>query len=282
MPPSKTKTKTKTKTQKPKKYIFTLVNINTEKIDQKYGISIMSNIYVNDKPPDENITKITELSEMSNITNTNVVSFLDETKRIYQCQVSMIDFKSGNETDNLKYCCYWCRNPFESRPIGCPIRYVSNKGIKKYYSEVSKDNYIIKENITNSKRNLISENDNDLSIFNHNNSIINIDKKEYYETDGVFCSFNCCKAFIKDNKHNNLYEHSEFLLSKLYFDMIGSKNVVINPAPHWRLLKDYGGTLNINQFRDNFNKNKYDFHGILKDNDIFKPIGCLYEEKINF
>ena len=274
-------TKNKTKARKTKKYIFTLVNINTEKIDQKYGISIVSNIYINDKPPDENITKITELAEMSNVTSSNVISFLDETKRLYQCHISMIDFNTRKETDFLKYNCYWCRHPFESKPIGCPIRYISNKGVKKYYSEVSKDNYTIKENITYNKRNILNE--NDLSISNNsNNSIINVEQKEFYETDGIFCSFNCCKAYIKDNKHNTLYEHSEFLLSKLYFDMIGSKNIFINPAPHWRLLTEYGGKLSINQFRDNFNKNKYEYHGILKDNDIFKPIANLYEEKINF
>ena len=52
---------------------------------------------------------------------------------------------------------------------------------------------------------------------------------------------------IKDNKHNNLYEQSDNLLIKLYRDMHCCKNDVIkiNPAPHWRLLKTYGGYLTI-------------------------------------
>lgn len=267
------------KTRKSKKYTFTLININTEKIDQKYGITIISNIFSSEKPP-ENTTKITELNESNS--NQNLISFLDETKRIYHCTVSMIDFNSGKDTDFMKYSCFWCRHPYESRPIGCPIRFVSTKATKKYYSEVSKDNYTIKENITHLKKKLLDTKQSFVFIPLNSVSTINIDKKEFFECYGSFCSFNCCKAFIKDNKHNSLFEHSEFLLSKLYFDMFGIKNVIINPAPHWTLLAEYGGTLTINHFRENFNKTKYDCHGILRNQDIFKPIGLLFEEKINF
>jgi hypothetical protein len=270
-----------TKKSRSKKYIFTLVNINTEKIDQKYGITIISNIFSNDKPPD-NTTNITELSEMKSNTNINSISFLDETKRIYQCSVSMIDFTTGKDTEFLKYSCYWCRHPFDTRSIGCPITYVSNKATKKYYSEVSKDNYTIKENITNMKKNMLDTKQSFVFIPLNNSSVIEVNERAFYSCDGNFCSFNCAKAFIKDNKHNSLYEHSEFLLSKLYFDMFGEKNVVINPAPHWRLLVDYGGNLTINQFRDNFSKTQYEYRGILRNQDIFKPIGTLFEEKINF
>ena len=270
-----------TKKSRSKKYIFTLVNINTEKIDQKYGITIVSIIFTNDKPPD-NTTNITELSEMKSNTNINSISFLDETKRIYQCSVSMIDFTTGKDTEFLIYSCYWCRLPFDTKSIGCPITYISNKASKKYYSEVSKDNYTIKENITNMKKNILDTKQSFVFIPLNNSSVINVNERAFYSCDGNFCSFNCAKAFIKDNKHNSLYEHSEFLLSKLYFDMFGEKNVVINPAPHWRLLVDYGGNLTINQFRDNFSKTQYEYRGILRNQDIFKPIGTLFEEKINF
>ena len=270
-----------TKKTRSKKYIFTLVNINTEKIDQKYGITIISNIFTNEKPPD-NTTNINELTDLNSSNVINSISFLDETKRIYQCSVSMIDFTTGKDTEFLKYSCYWCRHPFDTKAIGCPLRYVSNKATKKYYSEVSKDNYTIKENITNMKKNMLDTKQSFVFIPLNNSSVIDVNEKSYYQSDGSFCSFNCAKAFIKDNKHNPLYEHSEFLLSKLYFDMFGEKNVVINPAPHWRLLVDYGGNLTINQFRDNFSKTQYEFRGILRNQDIFKPIGTLFEEKINF
>ena len=116
-------TTTVKKKRKSKKFIFTLHNINTEKIEQKYGITIVSNIANVDEKPPENSTKLTELTE----DHTDVISFLDETKRLYQCHISMIDFKSGEDVKNLKYCCYWCRHKFDSTSIGCPIKYISRK-----------------------------------------------------------------------------------------------------------------------------------------------------------
>ena len=64
--------------------------------------------------------------------------------------------------------------------------------------------------------------------------------------------------------------------------MMGTKNIQINSAPHWKLLKEYGGNLSIAQFRDQFNKIQYTYHGVLHNSDIFKPVGTLFEEKINF
>ena len=60
------------------------------------------------------------------------------------------------------------------------------------------------------------------------------------------------------------------------------KSIKINPAPHWRMLKEYGGQLSINDFREKFNKCMYDFYGTVKISSIYKPTGMLYEEKINF
>lgn len=278
-------TTTVKKKRKSKKYIFSLhKNINTEKVDQKYGITIVSNISIVDDKLPENSTKLTELPELNNDTSTDVISFLDETKRIYQCNISMIDFKNGQNVKNLKYNCFWCRNKFDSSPIGCPIQYISKKAVKNYYSEVSKDNYIIKENITKRRSELLNTESNFvfLPFKSSHNSSIDINQNEYYETDGIFCSFNCCKAFIKDNKHNKLYEFSDLLLAKLYQDMFNVNNIIINPSPHWRLLQEYGGYLTITQFRDNFNKTKFDSHGFIRNTDIFKPIATLYEEKLNF
>jgi hypothetical protein len=250
--------------------VFTLKNINTDKVDVKYNITLISNINNNDNQP-TNTTKLTEL----NIDHTmDIISFLDESKRLYQCSISMIDFSSGKDVESFRYKCFWCRNNFNTMSIGCPIKYISSNAIKSYYSEVSKDNYIIKENITKIKRQKYEEK-SDPNIF--------VEKNEFFLTDGIFCSFNCCKAFIKDNKHNTMYNKSDTLLSKLYTDITGVKNsIIINPAPHWRLLSEYGGNMAISQFRENFNKADYEYHGIYRKKDLFKPIGMLFEEKINF
>ena len=64
--------------------------------------------------------------------------------------------------------------------------------------------------------------------------------KNYYETDGIFCSFNCCMSYIEDNTHNALYDQSKHLLHQLFFRYF-KKVVPIKPAPDWRLLKEIMG-----------------------------------------
>jgi hypothetical protein len=276
------------KRRKSTKYVFSLTGVNIDKIDDKYGIKLISNLS-NDNIPN-NTTKLTDINLDKPV---EVISFLDESKRLFQCNISIIDFKTGNELEKLKYNCFWCKHPFSSYPIGCPLKYVSNKATKKYHSEVTKDTYVIKENITTEKSNRIKDQKYTPFVFyllkdkNPENEYI-INKEEYYISDGIFCSFNCCKSFIKDNTHNSMYQHSEILLTKLFNHImtlennnVDAKKLIINPAPHWRLLQPYGGHLSINKFRENFNKISFNFHGIL-NKDIFKPIGHLYEEKINF
>ena len=270
------------KKRKSSKYIFTLKDVNTEKVDQTYGITLTSNINVNHSQP-TNTTNLTELCENNTDKPLQSISFLDESKKIYKCKVSMIDYISGNEINSNKYNCYWCRHKFSSIPIGCPIDYISNIMTKNYHSEVSKDNYIIKQNITRSKRDFfIKKSFTFTSIKENKIPNLNVENREVYICDAVLCSFNCCKAFIKENKHNRLYEQSDMLLTKLYAEITNIKDVTINPAPSWRLLEEYGGDLTINQFRENFNKITYEYHGIIKNMMVFKSIGSLYEEKINF
>jgi hypothetical protein len=269
------------KKRKSSKYIFTLTNVNTEKVDQLYGIKLTSNITINHEQPN-NTTNLTELCDNTIDKTLQTISFLDESKKIYKCKVSMIDFRSGNEIVSNKYNCYWCRHKFSSIPIGCPIEYISNNIVKNYHSEVSKDNYVIRQNMTKSKYNFFMKKSFTFTSIKEKTCNLTVDNENYYMCDGIFCSFNCAKAFIIENKHNRLYELSNMLLTKLYTDITCLKDININPAPSWRLLEEYGGDLNINQFRENFNKVTYEYHGIIKNPIVFKAIGSLYEEKINF
>lgn len=250
------------------KYLFTLKDINIDHIHLKYGIELENIDKIED---DHNIT--TKLSDLNNYKKNTpeIISFLDETKKPRSCNVSMIDFTSNKEVNLLRYNCFWCKNPVDTKPIGCPIKYVSNQIYRKYYSYISKDTYTIKENVTVDRMKTL---DNDI--------FTQIQSGEYYETDGIFCSFNCCQSYIDDNKHIRLYDNSHMLLLKIYNDLMGTKNIVITPAPHWRTLEQYGGTLNIIQFRESFNKVEYEYYGNTKNVPNFLPIGTLYEGKIKF
>jgi hypothetical protein len=250
-----------------KKYIFVLKNIDSEKIERKYDIKIMSNITSELDFIPNNTTKLSELP-VEKGSSIDIISFLDESKKIHKCNVCMIDFKTKQELQYYNYNCFWCRNSIDTVPLGCPIKYVSNVAVRTYYSEISKDNYTIKQNITTNN--------------NVDTDKISVINKAHYETDGIFCSFNCIMAFILDNKKDKLYDNSLMLLIKMYNDMMGANKASISPAPHWRLLIEYGGNINIKEFRASFNKIDYEHHGVIKNFPEFNSVGVLYEKKIKF
>ena len=112
--------------KKNNKYIFILNDINITRVNLKYNINIENLI---EDPDPSDTTKLTDLN--INKGTQKLISFLDESKRIHSCQVSMIDFTSRMNVNLLRYHCFWCKSPFDSRSIGCPIKYISKQAIKK-------------------------------------------------------------------------------------------------------------------------------------------------------
>lgn len=250
-------------TRKVKQYFFTIKCVNIEEVNKRFGLFIESNMGNTEDFIPENSTK---LSELANYKNKNI-SFTDESKQLHKCNISMIDFTTQQEC-NFKYDknCFWCRHsiPENKNGIGCPIKYIPNKCNKTYYSEISKDIYSIKQNITPKKGNEIKDEN------------VHVQKNDYYLTDGIFCSFNCCMAWINDNSHNSLYDMSKILLLSIFHNLYNL--YVIEEAPHWRKLRKYGGELTIEQFRSGFNNVEYKNHGQYIPS--FKSVGFLFEEKL--
>lgn len=166
--------------------------------------------------------------------------------------------------------CYWDHHPFEGIGIFCPLSYRPKQVGKVGQSEVklrsidsnsNVSSFMIKENIPKCK-----------DISNLGKNIIEI-TDAYYEVDGVFCSAECCLAFIRDEKSKvggSKYFDSERLL---HF-MLGLTSKIL-PANNFRLLKEYGGNLTIDQFRQNNKSIKYDCIGTTV------LISHLFEKKIN-
>jgi len=248
-----------------KKHTFVLKNINNVEVDKKYGISMSTNLEYKECMP-ENTTAIDDLQCNK---QSFFIPFVDESKR--HC-ITMIDSITNKSIQS--HCCFWCRHNFNTIPIGCPIKYVNNKIIKLHTSEITKEKYVVSHEITR------KEYSNTMSVDSDTKTICN----DYYETDGSFCSFNCCLAYIDDNVHNAVYHFSKNLLMKMYADIYESNKIVkINPAPSWRLLKEYGGFMNIQEFRDSFTNYVY----INNDCHISKlprvmPVGYIFEEHIIF
>ena len=251
------------------KYCFTLKKIDPIKINKKYSISTLSNLDKTNIP--SNSTKIMDLP--ISIHETKQYSYLDETKKSHNCIFTMRDmlFKSKLPLETNIHC-FWCKHSFNNPPIGCPIQYVSSKLTKNYYSEITKDTYTIRGNITPYNEKNIKSADTDITLNN----------KHYYVTDGIFCSFNCCLAFIKDNWYNKLYSNSEILLNQIYNKLFDNKNKIIK-APSWRILKIFGGDINIEEFRTQFNKIQYiEMGDYLNEYPQCKPIGFIFEKKLKF
>lgn len=155
--------------------------------------------------------------------------------------------------------CWWCRHKFNTRPIGCPLKYNTHKT-----SGVEKERFEEKLKAAN----------------------LETSTNDFFETEGMFCSFPCCKAFILDQKGSVKYKESLTLLSILFSILFSTdkhpvgifslgrtkkKTLTIKnhpedvneeldfpAAPSWRLLKDYGGHLTIEEFRSTFGKLEYD------------------------
>uniref|UniRef100_A0A6C0EM52 Uncharacterized protein n=1 Tax=viral metagenome TaxID=1070528 RepID=A0A6C0EM52_9ZZZZ len=250
------------------RYVFSLYGVNIEKVEQKYGIG-SSNILLDEDIP-KNTTKLDDLDIVKK--TPEVVSFLDESKQIRKCTVSMIDFRTGkNIRTSHKYKCFWDRNfiPDEYQPLGCPIRFVPSRATKSYLSEITKDRYTISEHITRGRKEELKKN-KDVRI--------TLDEESYYETDGAFCSFNCMMNFIQENKRDPLYRYSESLAKKMYYDIHGEYIDEILAAPHWRELKEYGGDKEIAEFRNSFNKVEHIDHGVI----TMVSLGRLFEDRIKF
>lgn len=214
-----------------KKYSFTIkIHQTLQSFLKEYGFN-------------KHTTNIEEISQ--------TLTYTDVTRKEHKCFISRIDPK-GN-----KYNCFWDHHPipFTNVLIGCPINYIPSTATRSYYSEMTKSNFSVRENVYSDE--CVSD------------KLVK-DENDYYETDGVFCSLNCLLAFIEDNSKNPLYANSKMLFHKLY-----KKN--ITPAPSWRLLIPYGGNLTIEKFRENSNKLTYNNRGICRP---YKPIGFAYEENI--
>jgi hypothetical protein len=211
-------------------------------------------------------TPISDLFEPISNNKIETITFIDESKHTRKCVII------GNNTKNIN--CFWCRNtiPKNWKIIKCPISYVANSIRKMYFSEISKNNFSIKEFIDSEKfKKITKETDKDERIINIGDS--------YYEMFGSFCSFNCCMAFIDDNLHNTMYKYSKFLLNNIYSDLVGESHP-IKPAPHWSLLSDYGGILSITEFRDSFNKIEWVNHGTHSIYQNFSEVTTIYEKNI--
>lgn len=67
---------------------------------------------------------------------------------------------------------------------------------------------------------------------------------------GHFCSYNCALSYNLDLNDELVWKRRSLLI-KLYEKTYKSRLNTL-PSPSWKVLKEYGGTLSIDEYRDNF------------------------------
>lgn len=251
-----------------KKTLFLLKGVFHDTIDHKYQFTNHeNNISLNTQER----THISDLS-IKNDNDKISFSFLDEAKKDHNYILTMFDMigKPLENTSNLY--CFWCRHPFTTIPIGCPIYYNPQRIMKNMISDTLKDPCILRENISSKTYDRIKT-----SLL-----LIPITDTDFYIVDGIFCSFPCCLAFIRDQKYKNpLYQQSEYLLQQMYQKIFKDQSTIIHCAPSWRLLQCFGGHLSITDFRKCFENTHYiDTNQIIYDLPHMKQVGFLFEKQI--
>ncbi len=224
------------------------------KINSKYGIH-MNNI---PSSPPHNTTKINML-ETEQVDLETSINYLDETKKLRSCTVSNIDFSKKD------LCCWWCKSQFDGPAWACPIDIKPLLVEKRYTSAISKSPY---------------------SIFEKTTGINDTGKKISFITEGIFCSINCCVAWVNENSPRDpVYRHSSVLLTQMYNFVLNTQEdfrQLPPPAPQWKMLDKFGGNLTLDEFRQNISKISYVDQGKSRINVFFSPLASWYEENLKF
>jgi hypothetical protein len=74
---------------------------------------------------------------------------------------------------------------------------------------------------------------------------------------GNFCSYNCVKAYNIDLNDNNIWRRESLINLMYYMTFNHYKN--IEPSPSWLILKDFGGFIDIHEYRKNFDTNSVEY-----------------------
>lgn len=103
-------------------------------------------------------------------------------------------------------------------------------------------------------------------------------QQKIFSTKGIFCSFNCVKAYINEKERLDvMYKISHTLLAHMVCEMRGKMEpITINPSPDKCLLSMYGGHMNEEQYKHCLDRILYTEKGIVK---MFPTTSIFQEEE---
>lgn len=236
---------------------FLLKGIDDKKIEEKYIVK-QNELFCDNK------TKIEDLYTNKNtIKKITIVEQDNSIIKLIPCCLSL-DLKPLPLKTNMP--CMWDRHTFNTVPLGIPIKWHPSYFVKEFSNE-SGEKYTVKQYVSKkSREKLEKRREENLQLY----------KQEFFSTDGIVCSFNCMLAFIQSTK-DKTYKNS-YYLAKLLYKKIFNRTETIEPAEDpCRLLKEYGGIYDIEEYRSNFNNIKYiDTHQY--NNSLMHPVCRLLQE----
>lgn len=259
-------------------------NINIKNLEKKYNLKLSPILPPKPIKTRSIISFSNEKEEEPRIVPTTILSTdKEKTIKLYTCLKSIISNESLPLSTDI--CCFHDCHQFDTPPLFCPIKYHPSKYVYNIFNQMTKELTTVRVSITEKERERIERdsnkhnNEKDKIKDNHISDSQKIIKGGIFEGDGIFCSFECILAFLEDKKNDNIYRNSRTLILKLYrhfFGYLPKKNLV--SAPSKRMLKMFGGPLNIQQFRASFQKiefiNTGQFEHVYKS---LMPIGAIFE-----
>lgn len=164
--------------------------------------------------------------------------------------------------------CFWCRQSIGDADIQCPIRYFPTEVQQTCLSEITNESYSIRQSIPSHS---------DIPQSN-----IKVVTDGYYQTEGQFCSYNCCIAYIEDNtNHHQLYSRSKVYLYKILLTQDWYvKGTIIHPSPHWKLLSEYSGHMTPEEYKKSIGTRIYTTSGNKRMNVKTIPLNEVFDETI--
>lgn len=230
-------------------------------------------LYLSGAPPNltEESTSTTPLQQLgftsmhglfSADSNEQTFSFLDESHKF------VLTMQDSVKQQVLRgSVCFWCHHGFGTAPIGVPLTYRHPHLTRAFTSNNTRETYTLKHQIT---RQTLAEIEPETAP-----------SKCVYETEGVFCSFQCALAYVHEHSAHPRMLHAEFLLRKMRNDAFGGAcaDKPLRPAPHWTLIDCYGGPLTIDAFRASTEHYRYaQLDQTLVMHPMQMPRGQLFEQ----
>lgn len=257
---------------------FILNDINPSKLDRLHTMTEIQNIFKS-VPTNNNTSKVSldkKKDDLKNITTKlESIGFSDKTKEPIFTTVNgsfkfniFSNFENKKEilSGNCNINCWYCRNlvPRDFMPLALPLKYYPSFTEYKFahnslINTIDKLNYKVSEvvNVNDKDKDKINYDKVNLSVkdrmsYSDSGSEKTLIINEYFDGEGIFCSFNCMLAFVKEN-NNVKYKNSYMLILTLYKVIFGNypKEKILE-APSWKMLKEYGGELTINEYRKCF------------------------------